>query len=258
MRSGTAVDREAELRRLREELYRPSPPPGAVQRYTALLGERAPESAAPAAGADVLGPLEPDPAPAVRRRAGRVIPAAIVASAVVAALVVVLLMRPDPADPGAAVPLVAGGPYAVSDREVLSSLTDRVVPDSRLVLRAVQGSELPQLDVWDTREAGVWVQQGRGPLVRRFEGQRPPAERARPFSIVVQCPATARYRWTITGTTPDRSAAHVLETAAADCGPTPTVATFTRPVGAVVTGFDLAVPDGVRWGMAFVYPIGDA
>ncbi|MFD1720616.1 hypothetical protein [Amnibacterium endophyticum] len=235
-----------ELRRLREDLYRPSPPAGAVERYTALL-----ERTAPAAAATRDDP----PARSARRRRRALAPAALGLAALVAvgaaATASAAVDRAEqPRD--LAQPLVTGGPYAVADRDAISRLATPGRTDVRLVVRAVQGSDLPQLDVWDGRRPIAWLQQGSGPFARRYAPAREASTAARPLSIVVQCAGTGRYRWTLRGSTPERPAVHVLATATARCGPTPTVATVQRARGAEVRGFDLAIGDDVRWGMALV------
>lgn len=243
-------DGDPELRRLREDLYRPSPPAGAVERYTALLEQRATDD----------DPAEPDAdAPAPRRRRRRAGVVGVLVAALLAgggtAIGAVAGDRSDAADDGLALPFEPGGSYAVADGDAFASLARGPLPDTRVLARAVRDSDMARLDVWDTTTPGVVLERGDQPFHRRLDGGA--ADSSSPFGLVVQCAAPGRYRWTLRGTAPGSTTETVLATAGAACGTVPTVGAFTQERGAAIREFDLDLPAGQRWGMALVYALDD-
>lgn len=242
-------DGDPELRRLREDLYRPSPPAGAVERYTALLEQR--------------GTGEDDDEPAAtappRRRRRRAVVVGVLTAALLAAggtaIAAVAVDRPGTGDDGVAQPFAPGGAYAVADADAFSSLARGPLPDTRVLARAIRNSDMARLDVWDRTTPGVVLERGDQPFHRRLDGGA--ADSSSPFGLVVQCAAPARYRWTLRGTAPGSTTETVLATAGAACGTVPTVGAFVQERGSAIREFDLDLPAGTRWGMALVYALDD-
>lgn len=262
LHTGAVTAPEEELQLLRRALYRPDPPPGTRERYEALsrrLEEQAPSSTTAVALAEAPPPEvpqgageQPEPAPSRRRR----IATAAVAVVVATGIVVVGLLSPG-----------RGGSAERLEQSLASQdgarLDAALAPDGptwgpagagTTVVDALRRSDLPQLAVWDGREALGWVQRGSGPLHREFGSGREGRPATEPLSIVVRCSTDAVYLWTIRGTAPGSDEVRVLASGDADrCGET-TVATGSLPAGSRITSFDLRVPRDVRWTMAVVVP----
>ena len=255
---------EEELQRLRRDLYRSDPPPGALERYERLRAQHGAERSSPAAGTAVAElPVRapsaaPDDEPPARpeRAPQRQRVVAAGASVLVAAAVVTTVLVAQGGGHGGAAALAPA--LAAGDGPRLEQVLGFSGPPwgpsgaGRTVVDVLRRADLPQLRVWDRREAFGWLQRGSGPVHRDIRSDGSARVGTEPLSIVLRCRTDAAYRWTLRGTEPGSDAVRVLASGAADRCDRATVATATLPARARLTAFDLQVPDGVGWTMAVV------
>ncbi len=256
---------EDELQRLRRSLYRPDPPPGALERVEALLAARAaaapPSAPQPVAGAAGVGPdplAVADTVPVVRpaRRRTAVV---VTATAALVAVGTALVALQPPVPRGSASALV---PALQPDdaRRLDRALDGETAPwgptgAGATLVDVVQAADLEQLRVWRGREASAWVQRGTGPFHRDLDGTgRAGRSSTDPLSIVVRCDRDAAYRWAVHGTSPGSDVVHVLASGDADHCDQATVASGRLPAGSRITAFDLRTGGPVEWTMAIVTP----